>query len=79
MKSKKLEELVFEEIRILQQMNHPNILKFYEALLSERNCYIVTELCNQGNLEDTLKVKQPTEQELQKLITDIYQGLKYLK
>jgi serine/threonine protein kinase len=42
LKSKRLEELVFEEIRILQLMNHPNILKFHEALLSDRNCYIVT-------------------------------------
>jgi serine/threonine protein kinase len=46
LKSKRLEELIFEEIRILQQMNHPNVVKFYEALLSDRNCYIVTELCN---------------------------------
>ncbi len=42
LKSKRLEELIFEEIKILQQMNHPNIVKFYEALLSDRNCYIIT-------------------------------------
>jgi len=59
LRSKKLEELIFEEIRILQQMNHPNILKFHEALLSDRNCYIVTELCNEGDLEERIKKRKP--------------------
>ena len=36
-------------------MRHPNILSFIEALLSERNCYIVTELCREGNLDDRIK------------------------
>jgi serine/threonine protein kinase len=58
LRSKRLEELIFEEIRILQQMNHPNILKFYEALLSDRNCYIVTELCNEGDLEEKIKKRK---------------------
>jgi len=61
-------------------MNHPNILRFYEALLSDRNCYIITELCNQGDLDDRIKKKKPfSEAEFNKLILDIYQGLKYLK
>lgn len=42
LKSRRLETLVFEEIRILQMMDHPNVLRLREALLSERNCYIVT-------------------------------------
>ena len=50
LKSRHLEELVFEEIRILQLLKHPNVLGFVEALLSERNCYIVTKLCRDGSL-----------------------------
>lgn len=54
-------------------MNHPNILKFHEALSSERNCYIVTELCNDGNLEDRLKRKKGfSENELASIIIDVY-------
>lgn len=61
-------------------MNHPNILKFHEALLSDRNCYIVTEICNQGDLEDRIKKKRPfSDPELSKVILDVYQGLRYLK
>lgn len=80
LKSKRLEELIFEEIRILQQMNHPNVVKFHEALLSDRNCYIVTELCNEGDLEDRLRRKKSlTENELNRVIVDLYHGLRYLR
>lgn len=80
LKSKRLEELIFEEIKILQQMSHPNIVKFYEALLSDRNCYIVTQLCNEGDLEDRIKKKKPfSELDFSKVILDIYQGLRYLR
>lgn len=80
LKSKRLEEFVFEEIRILQQMNHPNVLKFYEALLSDRNCYIITEMCNEGDLEERIKRKKPiADAELAKIILDIYYGLRYLR
>ena len=40
-------------------MNHPNILRFIEALLSERNCYLVTEYCCEGSLDDRIKRKIP--------------------
>jgi serine/threonine protein kinase len=61
-------------------MNHPNVLKFHEALLSERNCYIVTDLCDGGNLEDRICKNLPfSEGELSSIISDVFQGLKYLR
>lgn len=61
-------------------MDHPSILKFHEALLSDRNCYIVTELCEGGNLEDRILSKQPfTDHEIPNIISDVYQGLRYLR
>jgi serine/threonine protein kinase len=61
-------------------MDHPNILKFHEALLSDRNCYIVTEFCEGGNLEDRILTKKPfSDQELANIIFDVYQGLRYLR
>ena len=61
-------------------MSHPNVLKFHEALLSQRNCYIVTELCNQGSLADALK-NHPKWLYLQldRIIADVYAGLCYLR
>lgn len=80
LKSKHLESLVFEEIRVLQQFNHPNILRFIEAMLSERNCYIVTELCSEGSLDDRIKTRVPfSDEELGRVILDIWKGLKYMK
>ena len=39
-------------------MDHPNVLKCYEALSSKRNCYIVTELCEDGDLGTLLSKKK---------------------
>ena len=80
LKSQHLESLVYEEIKVLQKMSHPNVLKFHEALLSQRNCYIVTELCNQGSLADSLKNnKQWLVSHLDCIIADVYAGLCYLR
>lgn len=40
---------------MIQSLNHPNILKCYEVLRSDHNCYIITELCNGGDLQTLLK------------------------
>jgi serine/threonine-protein kinase ULK/ATG1 len=49
-------------------------------MLSERNCYIVTELCREGNLDDRIKTRQPfSDQELSTIIVDLWKGLKYMR
>jgi len=60
-------------------MNHPNVLKSLEVFTSHRNCYIVTELCNQGDLDTLFKQKQKmTDTEIRTIIADIYRGLQYI-
>ena len=61
---------------MLKKLNHPNILKCHEVFHSERNCYIITELCKGGDLESALR-KQCyfTEQQARPIIEDIMQGL----
>jgi serine/threonine protein kinase len=71
--------LVFEEIKILQAMSHPNILKFHEALLSDRNCYIVTELCYGGNLDERIKRGPISNLEVAGILLQLVEGLKYLR
>ena len=34
---------------------HPNVIGCEEILSSVRNCYIITELCDGGDLEKRLK------------------------
>lgn len=39
---------------MLKSLDHPNILKFYEAYKDNRNLFIVTELCTGGELFDVI-------------------------
>jgi serine/threonine protein kinase len=60
-------------------MSHRNIIRCHEVLKSANNCYIITELCEQGNLETLLKQKRSfSEEEIWPYVRDIYEGLRYL-
>ena len=39
-------ELIKEEIKILQTLDHPNIVKYYETFESEHYMYLVMEYCS---------------------------------
>ena len=43
-----------DEIKILKQLDHPNILKLYEIYTDEKRYYIVTELCKGGELFESI-------------------------
>lgn len=43
-----------EEIAILRQLDHPNILKLYEIFEDSKRYYLVTELCKGGELFDEI-------------------------
>ena len=43
-----------EEIAILKQLDHPNILKLYEVFQDDKRFYLVTELCKGGELFDEI-------------------------
>ena len=48
---------VRREIKLLQRMNHPNIVKIYEAFETESNVYLVMENISGGSLHSYLKSK----------------------
>ena len=41
---------LIDEIEILKNLEHPNIMKVYESFVDNNNYYIVSELCDQGHL-----------------------------
>ena len=44
------------EINILKELEHPNIVKFYELFQTNSNYYIMMEYCNGGELSKCLKL-----------------------
>lgn len=47
-------DMLKNEIAILKDMDHPNIVKMYEFLEDEKRIYIVTEICKGGELFDEI-------------------------
>lgn len=45
-------EILYNEINVLRNLDHPNIVKIYEYFEDEKRFYIVTELCSGGELFD---------------------------
>lgn len=51
----KKKKLLYEsEIDILKKLDHPNILKLYEFFQDQKRYFLVTELCNGGELFDKI-------------------------
>jgi calcium-dependent protein kinase len=46
--------MVREEIKILQTLDHPNIIKYYETFENNRYMYLVMEYCPGGELFDLI-------------------------
>ena len=43
-------KMVEEELQILKQVDHPNIVAFFEAYHDKRYFHFVTEFCQGGDL-----------------------------
>lgn len=44
--------LLENEFEILKQVDHPNIIKFYEMYVDDKDYHLVTEYCGGGELFD---------------------------
>ena len=75
---------LINEIKILQYVNHPNIVKFIDLKKSMNNWYLVTEYVNGGSLTSNLKkymamFRRPfTEDIVQHIMRQIVDALRYL-
>ncbi|OMJ85483.1 hypothetical protein SteCoe_13169 [Stentor coeruleus] len=70
---------ILKECIILQKLNHPNILKFYEYFIDEDNYYLATEICKGGSLYGKLrKVKKISEGQVKKIMFQIFEAIEFI-
>ena len=71
-------------ILILKDLNHPNVIKFFEFKETQDKYYIVTEYYNGGNLKEyitkykQLHHKNLTEEIVQYIMRQIVEAIKYI-
>ena len=82
--SPKVKKYFHNEIEILREINHKNIMKLIELKQSEENYYLICELCNGGSLHSCVNkylkmYRKPFSEEIvQFLMKQIIDALKYL-
>ena len=80
----KAKKYLDNEILILKEIDHPNIIKLYEVKETTQFFYLIMELCNGGSLTDRLeehikKYKRPfSEETVQYLMKQIMSAINYL-
>ena len=84
MNNPKAKKYLDNEISILRDINHPNIIKLIEIKDTPKYCYIVTEYCNGGSLSSCLEYYQDEnnkaypEEIVQYLMKQIMDAIRYL-
>lgn len=82
--SEKNKKYFNNEIFILRNIKHPNIMRFIDLKQSTNNFYLITEYCNGGSLADCLdrytkKFNKPFPQNfVQYLMRQVVSGIEYL-
>ena len=75
-KIKKLNEFTENEIAVLESIQHPNIVKYVEKLITMNNTYMVYEFCNNGTLESKIYADNHlSEQKALKYFSEILSAL----
>ena len=70
---------LIDEIEILKNLDHINIMKVYECFFDGGNYYIVSELCDQGHLLSKIeKLGQMNEIVVKYLMDQIFNAVAYL-
>lgn len=72
-------EHIDSEIKIMQKLNHKNIIKFYESIYDKySNVFIIMEYCENGTLSKFLNNKPLKEKYALRFMLQIVNALEYL-
>lgn len=76
--SKEFMQSLQNEIEILKQLDHPNIVRLYEFYQDNLNIYLITEFIEGGELFDKItKVKHFTEEDAANVMKQLLQAVTY--
>lgn len=68
--------LFAQEVDLLTSLDHPNILRYRDCYMDNKNFYVCTELCTGGELFDKIKsVKKFTEKDAAKILRTIIDAM----
>ena len=73
------EQMVYDELEMLQRMNHPHIVRFHDWFESRDKYYIVTQLATGGELFDRIcEWGRFTEKDASQTIRQVLEAVDYL-
>jgi serine/threonine protein kinase len=73
-----MKEQIQEEVRILKQLEHPNIIKIYDVLEDDDHVYIVFEHAFKGDLFDVFIEHDGQEMDIKNIFYQIVSTLAYI-
>jgi calcium-dependent protein kinase len=77
--SDKVVKTVYDELMILKQLDHPNIVKVFEYFQDDKNIYVIMEYIKGGSIFDKIKITgRFGERESAIIIKQILSALNYL-
>lgn len=70
---------IFREVHIMKRLRHPNIIRLYQVMETEKMIYLVTEYAPGGEIFDHLvKNGRMLEPEARRVFRQIVHAVKYL-
>ena len=72
------EAAILNELNILKQIDHQNILKIYEYYSDAKNYYLITEYCSGGDLYSVMKTQPISEVQAACIVYQILLALNHI-
>lgn len=77
-KNLKNTKIVIREVSVMRKLEHPNILKLFDVLVTKRHFYLILEYCGKGDLKKYIKGKPRSEKFIGNILNQIKSGLEYM-